>query len=278
MKNFLSFLIRKMGYRVEKIRKHNKHTYSQMPSFFFNLDRSLKFEYGDEEYEQIKKIRRHSMVNYRNLATLYEHVIYLEKTGVEGALVECGVWKGGASALMALANLKHSEERRLIHLFDAFDNICEPDPNVDGMFIMDQVREVTGNPSIELKGRMKPIDGIYDKFGGPGTLEENKALFSSIGYPTSHLHFHKGWFQDTVKIASSGINKIALLRLDADLYHSTKICLENLYSKVVPNGIIIIDDYGTYEGCRSATDEFRQDNKITNFLNYSDAECRYWIK
>ena len=71
---------------------------------------------------------------------------------------------------------------------------------------------------------------------------------------------------------------MALLRLAGEYYDSTKFCLENLYDKDMPKGLIIIDDYGTYEGCRKAVDEFRMKQNIDSFLHYSNPDCRYWFK
>jgi len=185
----------------------------------------------------------------------------------------------GSVGLRALANLKHSNTTRHIHLFDIFDNICEPDPEIDGERAIKAVKELTGRKDLELQGRLKPIEGVYDSLGGKGTLDGNRYLLERlIGYDRNSIHYHKGWFQDTVPKDEDEIEKIAILRLDGDFYASTKVCLEYLYDKVVPNGLIIIDDYGTYEGCKKAVDEFRMKKNIHSFLHYSNQDCRYWFK
>ena len=68
------------------------------------------------------------------------------------------------------------------------------------------------------------------------------------------------------------------MRLDGDWYASTKVCLDNLYQLVIPGGVIIVDDYGAYDGCRIAVDEFIKENRITPFINFVDNECIYWVK
>jgi len=183
----------------------------------------------------------------------------------------------GAVGLMALANLAHGRERRDIHLFDAFADICEPDPAVDGERV---VREISGH--LEGKrptGALRPVKGFYDRWGGPGSVEDDRRfLVEDIGYENTKLHFHEGWFQDTLPRDAAAVGPIALLRLDGDLYASTKICLKHLYRQVVPGGFVVIDDYGTYEGCRHATEEFLAGLETPPFLNHVDAGIRYLIK
>jgi hypothetical protein len=95
---------------------------------------------------------------------------------------------------------------------------------------------------------------------------------------SDNVYYYEGWFQETLPVCKDQIEKIAILRLDADWYASTKICLEFLYDKVVPGGFVIIDDYGTYEGCKKAVDEFREKQRITAFMVHVNHDCRYWIK
>ena len=86
----------------------------------------------------------------------------------------------------------------------------------------------------------------------------------------------KGWFQDTLPRAKSEIGKVAILRLDGDWYESTKCCLDNLYENVSPGGYVIIDDYGYWEGCRQALDEFLHARKIGIELREIDHDGRYF--
>jgi O-methyltransferase len=236
----------------------------------------LGYELEDEANEFIRKVRPFTMLPRQRLITLYQQVVFCERRKISGCFIECGVWKGGAVALMALANMKNSATPRLIHLFDSFQEICEPDASVDGERAIGEVKKWANGGS---RGKLEPIQGVYDSLGGPGSLVENRELLEKyIGYDPKFLHFHKGWFQETMPRDANGIGKIAILRLDGDWYASTKICLEYLYDKVVPGGFVIIDDYGTYEGCRKAVDEFMQEKGISAFLNHIDSEAKYWIK
>ena len=198
---------------------------------------------------------------------------YLLSSKIEGDFVECGVWKGGSVALMAHF-LKIKNEIRDIHLFDCFDDICQPDSEVDGE---KAIREAGGMDFA--KGELKPLKGIYDNHGGAGNeIKVQSLIVNEIGYPSEHVIIHKGWFQDTLPEARDKIQKIALLRLDGDWYASTMVCLESLYEKVAIGGIVIIDDYECYEGCKRAVDEFLLKINFKPFLIKVDDECVYWIK
>lgn len=231
-----------------------------------------------EVREMIDRVRGHTMVTLPRLVSLVQQVRQCEAAGTSGAFVECGVWKGGCAGLMALANLRYGATRRDLHLFDAFTEICEPDETVDGERAVREARSWTRGEA-GTTGRLAPLQGFYDAFGGPGTLEENVALLEqAIGYDARRIHYHEGWFQDTLPRDAAAVGPIAILRLDGDWYASTKVCLEHLYEQVVPSGVVIVDDYGTYDGCRKAVDEFIRGRGLQVRLEQVDAECRYWVK
>lgn len=237
----------------------------------------LGYDLESEAEDLIRRVQPYTMLSKERLVTLFQQVVHCEQNSVPGDYVECGVWKGGAVALMALANMKAGKSRRNIHLFDAFTEICEPDKDLDGERAVWEAKE--WSKSGGTGGKLSPLKGIYDHFGGPGSLEGNRELLTKqVGYDPNFLHFHKGWFQETLPRDSSQITQIAILRLDGDWYASTRVCLEFLYNKVVRGGFIIIDDYGAYDGCRKAVDEFRKTNGISDYLHHIDQAGRYWIK
>jgi O-methyltransferase len=251
------------------------------PSSVGELENPLKnFDYAVEGYEAVKLTMNNSMIGPISLGTLYEQSVYCEKQGIEGDFVECGVWKGGAVGAMAKANLDYGKNRRNLHLFDAFDDICLPVASVDGQKAVDDIKKYSSVKDEELmQGQLEPIKGVYDEFGGHGTIEAClKLLVSDIKYPKEFIHFHKGWFQQTLPIDAAKIDKIAILRLDGDWYDSIKVCLDFLFDKVVKGGIVVIDDYGYYEGCTKAVDEFLTARNIKTFLSYSSTSCRYFVK
>ena len=264
MKSMIKRGLRGLGYEVNRIS---------------NNTTSNGYDQEQEATRAIDIVRSHTMVSFEPLITLFQQVRHCEKNDIHGSYVECGVWKGGACGLMALANLQYGENRRDIHLFDAFQEICEPDANIDGEKAIREVNSLTGVSGEELKGSLRPLKGIYDNHGGPGSIEIVKSLLEeTIGYPPESLNYHQGWFQETLPEVIDDIGDIAILRLDGDWYASTKVCLAYLYDKVIPGGFVIVDDYGCYEGCSKAVDEFLVKRGLKVFLNHVNVDCRYWIK
>ena len=160
---------------------------------------------------------------------------------IEGDFVECGVFAGTQIAAMALANQQNGMKKK-IHLFDSFEGIPQAGPNDD-----------------------ETITSCIGKGDGKGLLVTTGVSVCSIkavqghmrewGINSNQLLYYIGWFQDTVPLAVKKIKKIAILRLDGDLYESTKVCLEYLHPLVLKNGYVIIDDYAL-TGCRKAVDEY----------------------
>lgn len=255
---------------IEKIIKKIDRVINKKESYF-------GYDFYNDIKSSVEVVKDYSMMPHINLASLYEQVVYCEKNNIKGDYVECGVWKGGAVGMMALANLKYSEERRNLHLFDAFDDICPPDVSKDGSKALEDVLKYGKLKSLENLEKNKPIKGMYDSFGGHGRIEDcNNLLTNLINYPKEKVFYYKGWFQDTLQDAE--IESIAILRLDGDWYDSIKICLDKFYDKVSKNGVIVIDDYGYYEGCTKAVNDFFKERGIVNFLSYSNIGCRYFIK
>jgi O-methyltransferase len=231
------------------------------------------------DYELAESIRRaatvvgtHSMLAPEGLAVLYQQVAHCQTAGIEGALVECGVWHGGSAALIARAALDHGERARSLHLFDSFEGIPEPDAEVDGARA---TREVGGQANA--RGRLR-VAWDYAERGGPGSEAGVRDLLTRFGFPMADVHVYQGWFQETVPAAAPTIGPIALLHLDGDWYASTKVCLDHLYDKVVSGGFVTINDYGAYAGCRRAVDELLATLKPMPFLTHVNQEIRYWIK
>lgn len=220
-------------------------------------------------------VAANTMLARGRLVSLFDQVSFCVRERIPGAFVECGVWKGGSVGLMAAALLEAGDSERDLHLFDSFTDICAPDPEVDGARALQEVsgRELGSGPD------PTPLTGIYDHIGGHGTIAACRSLIEQeIGYPPGRVHYHQGWFQDTLPEQAPAIGEIALLRLDGDWYASTKVCLEHLYDQVVPRGFVIIDDYGSYEGCRKAVHEFLEARGAAPFLGRVDGGCYFFVK
>lgn len=232
---------------------------------------SLLATFGFDEEDSIKHavslVRGNTMTSFERLASLWQQVRYLDRYGIEGAFVECGVWRGGAVGMMALAHRRSCDPvTRHLHLFDSFEGLPEPRADVDGA---EAVRYAA--PRGERQNRS------IGECVGP--LEDNRQLLErDLGYPTSLLQYHVGWFEETVPVAAPAIGPIALLRLDGDWYESTRVCLDHLYSQVVRGGVVVIDDYGHWEGCKRAVDEFLEKHREPVLLGHIDYTARYWVK
>jgi len=223
--------------------------------------------YDDEEAarDALNVVRPYTMLSYQRLVTLWQQMRYLDKASVPGAMVECGTWRGGACGMMALAHRRAGDVSRPLHLFDSFQGLPEPQGEKDGEMA---VRYAADRASGSLHSIGKCV----------GPLEENRRLLGEIvGYPAELTHYHVGWFQDMLRTVPETVGAIALLRIDGDWYESTKICLESLYGRVSSGGIVVIDDYGKWPGCRRATDEFLETLARPVFLNHIDAAGRYVI-
>ncbi len=194
-------------------------------------------DFDDELRATILRVRRHTLSSAERIAALCDAVSHLERQAIPGALVECGVWKGGS--MMAAALTLESQERDL-YLFDTFSGMAEPTEA--------DVPSPYDGYSPHRKWQRKS-----DGWAAVPT-EAVRAAMDSTGYPGGRVHLIAGKVEDT--LPGEAPAQIALLRLDTDWYESTKHELETLYPRLVPGGVLIVDDYGHYEGARRAVDEY----------------------
>jgi hypothetical protein len=164
-----------------------------------------------------------------------------------GAVVECGVWRGGMIA--ALSEILGPE--RHYYLFDSFQGLPP-------------VKEVDGP-----RARAWQQNTSSPNFHDNCTASEAQAAATLRRSPARNVHIFPGWFENTLP-ANRPAQDIALLRLDADWYDSTTICLENLYPLVVPGGLVIIDDYYTWDGCNLAIHDYFSRNRLAVPV------CEHW--
>ncbi|MEM6528058.1 MAG: TylF/MycF/NovP-related O-methyltransferase [Chloroflexota bacterium] len=172
----------------------------------------------------------YTMVNARRLINLYDRVQDASANNIPGAIVECGSWNGGASALMATA-ARDSGDVRQSWVFDSFEGV--PPPTEDD-----------GNAEHDIY-----FDGL-----NKGTPENVRAIYTKLGGDVNNLHIVKGWFADT--LVDSDVEQIAVLHIDADWYEPVCYVLETFYERIVPGGYIIVDDYGYWDGATKALDDF----------------------
>jgi hypothetical protein len=186
----------------------------------------------------VDKLLPYTMGGSLALASTFDIVALAEKSGLKGDLVECGVAKGGCSAMMALASRYHGGGRKL-WLFDSYEGLPAPTE-----------KDFRNGKAGEMIGPLS--EGML-----VGTVEQvSRLMFDVCALPREDVKLVKGWFQDTLPGTKGAIGKIAVLRLDGDWYESTMCCLKNLYDIVTPGGFVIIDDYATCYGSERAVTEF----------------------
>lgn len=183
---------------------------------------------------------------------------------VPGAFVECGVYAGSQCGAMALA-IQESGESRTIHCFDSFRGF----PKASAKDSTEWQDRLGVGSSQEPSNPLDPRWG----FDVTQTVSVVQERFRRWGFPLSMFVFHEGWFCDTVPKFNE---PIAILRIDGDLYESTKVCIEHLYAQLAAGGICIIDDY-PIEGCRKACDEYFQ-GSITPVAVDSGGGPVWWVK
>ena len=210
------------------------------------------------------RAKRYTMTGPVRCRALWDQCHQVLQANIPGCFVECGVWRGGSAAVMGLA-IRNSGQQRDLHLFDSFEGLPEPTDR-DGA----QAREYSGGHA---SGVLRSVEQCK-----AGLDEVKTFLLGRLGFDPSRVHLHVGWFQNTLPVDAGKLGPIALLRLDGDWYESTRFCLEHLYSNLSPGGVIIMDDYWAWEGCRKATDEYRETNRISAPIQRIDAAAGYWIK
>lgn len=243
----------------------------------YEIRRQISCDERDDLHLLIRTVRPYTMLSDARLASIYDQVMHLERNRIAGCFVECGAWRGGCAGLMALVNLRYGEAPRALHLFDSFEGIPEPDAAVDGERAVLEAERFGMKPS----GRLIPNPQFYENMGrAVGRLEDCKHLLETVVcYPPGYIHYHKGFFQETVPAVSPEIGEIALLHLDGDWYDSTKVCLDGLYDLVTPGGLVTIDDYGAYDGCRKAVDDFfGSRGEPAPYMHRVDTEVRVFAK
>lgn len=190
---------------------------------------------GGADHPQIA----HTMIGIKRLENIRFCMQEVLKNNVPGDCVETGVWRGGATILMRAILKVYGDHSRKVWVADSFAGLPPPNPN---KYPWDQgsILHTWGYLAVPLQD----VQGNFEKYG----LLDNQVVFL------------KGLFSETLPTAP--IKKIAVLRLDGDLYESTMDALVNLYPRLSVGGYVIIDDYGAIESCRKAVHDYREMHQI----------------
>lgn len=200
-------------------------------------------DFPPEWRETIDRVRDNTLVSDERMGGLIGAIEYVTQANIPGAIVECGVWRGGSSMAAALT-LRRFGEMRPIYLFDTFEGAPPP-----------------GDEDVDFRGdrEVQAWDTTAAAAGGI-PIEAVEEAMRSTGYPMEHIRLVKGLVEDTVPRQAP--QSIAVLRLDTDWYKSTRHELEHLYPRLAVGGVLIIDDYGHFEGARQAVDEYFAENPL----------------
>jgi len=200
-----------------------------------------------ENIEICEAVKPYTMTGITKINALVDAVRYVSKNKIAGAMVECGVWRGGSAMAMMLALKKAGDDEREFYLYDTYEGMSEP-----------------GKEDVSFRG-----DAASEKYSktkapaGPGSNWCNASI-------------EEGKVEDTIPATIP--QKIAILRLDTDWYESTRHELVHLFPLLQPGGVLLIDDYGYWKGSKKAVDEYISATGTQIYLARIDHSCRIGIK
>ena len=202
-----------------------------------------KFSILDETFSKHHKLcKKYSMTKKYAMYATYLSTKYVSENQISGSLVECGVFKGGNSMMMAATLAELDDTNREIFLYDTFEGMSEPS-EIDVRHDGKNAQKVWKDSQ-----RENHNEWVYS------SLDEVKKNMDKVSYPKKNIIFVKG---DVCKTLNKKVpENISLLRLDTDFYESTKKELEVLYPRLVKGGVLLIDDYDSWQGARKAVDEY----------------------
>jgi O-methyltransferase len=193
------------------------------------------------------------MIGRKRLSQLQHCIEEVLHEHIPGDLIECGVWRGGATIFMRAVLKAYGDVHRQVWVADSFNGLPPPDAE---------------NYPADKGDRLHRFQQLAV------SVEEVKANFIRYGLLDDQVQFLPGWFKDSLRTTS--IDRLAILRADGDMYESTTQILTYLYPKLSVGGYCIIDDYGAVPGCRQATDDYRRQQGVTEPLQWIDWTGVFW--
>lgn len=194
-----------------------------------------------------------TMIGLARLNNVQDCVSSAVREGVPGDVIECGVWRGGTTIFMKGVLEAYGDTERSVWVADSFKGVPPPQPE---RYPLDEGAKFSERWELSV------------------SVEQVRANFARYGLLDERVRFLEGWFSDTLPEAP--IERLAVLRIDGDLYQSTIEALRFLYPKVSPGGYVIVDDYGGIENARAAVDDFRVEAGVTEELMKVDWTGVFW--
>jgi len=228
---------------------------------------AFPIEATSRELHDLERCQPYTMTSPPRQWSMLSAVKYVSRARIPGAIVECGVWRGGMMMLAALTLLRHGDAERELVLFDTFTGMTPPSDAdrsalLGGLHAVDIWKQHTGRD--DLAGWCE------------ASLDDVRRNMGFTGYPQNRIRYVQGPVEQTLVDPMNLSASIALLRLDTDWYESTRMELEVLYPRLSANGVLLLDDYGYWDGARRAADEFFAHRPV--LLNVVDYTGRALIK
>jgi len=243
-------------YLLDCLAGRRKYSYQEL----FNIRAAVGAELsGLEKAKSIGQLHRDkinqfalTMIGEARLDNVRQVIEVACADNVPGDFVEAGVWHGGASLFARAVLDSLGETDRLVWLADSFQGLPKPSLPQDAPYDLSSLPELSVG------------------------VEQVRENFRRLDIDLTRVRFLEGWFRDTLPQAP--IERIAVLRLDGDLYESTMDTLTHLYPKVSAGGFVIVDDYGAFPPCAEAIADYRRDHGIQSPLVTIDWTGVYWRK
>ncbi len=191
----------------------------------------------------------YTMVGRARLDNLEWCIRDVLERNVAGDLIETGVWRGGSAIFMRAMLRIYGVTDRVVWAADSFEGMPVPEGESDGW-------DMSGIEQLQV------------------SIDEVRRNFARFGLLDDQVKFLKGWFKDTLPMAP--IKRLAILRMDGDLYNSTMDALTNLYDRLSPGGYVIVDDYKGWPGCRRAVHDFLDSRRLSPEIREIDDDSVYW--
>lgn len=235
-------------------------------SRYFREHRSYYLpDISNEDNGIFQDVRAYTMISPERLFAVLQAVKYVGSANLPGAIVECGVWRGGVMMAVAKTMLSLGMIDRDLYLFDTFEGMPQP-TQIDKDF-----KNRPAQKKFELTKRSSDSSDWC-----AASIENVLENMLSTGYPRDQIHLIPGKVENTIPVSAP--EKIAILRLDTDWFESTRHELIHLYPRLMTGGVLIIDDYGHWQGARKAVDDYFSTYNISIMLNRSDYTGRIGIK
>lgn len=234
-------ILRSFGYKISKTADEVYHTIH------------------DDTFQKIyATCKPYTLTSAERMYGLYKAVVYVVQNKIPGCFVECGAWRGGSAMMMAQTLLHLGVTDRKIYLYDTYEGMAPP---------TDEDKDIRGGKAADLM-KEQSIE-VAASVWCYASLDDVRANMALTQYPAQQIVYVKGMVEETIP-AQSPREGIAVLRLDTDWYASTLHELQHLYPQLIPEGVLVIDDYGHWQGCRKAVDEYFAGKKILlNRVDYT---------